>query len=199
MQTGAQRRPVSTHLTRPAGSFWNEFRRLDNGFHEFSSTPNIYKAHFRPENTSTISFCRHPDSDRPGAVRIPVNTNCLFTSHTALNNAQTTEKSEVRGQGGRDMMSPSRRRAAGRSRAAEATRSGDATARRRSCGGGRGAQARGYAPETRPTSRQHQLQPPKQAAPTLSTAPAAPSCQPVIFLKRGMPAFAIFCPPSSDT
>ena len=69
---------------------------MDNGFHEFSST-NIYKAHFRPENTSTISFCRHLDSDRPGAVRIPVNTNCLFTSHTALNNAQTTEKSEARG------------------------------------------------------------------------------------------------------
>ena len=72
---------------------------MDNGFHEFSST-NIYKAHFRPENTSTISFCRHLDSDRPGAVRIPVNTNCLFTSHTALNNAQTTEKSEVRGRAG---------------------------------------------------------------------------------------------------
>ena len=90
----------SSAFCRPAGSFWNEFRRLDNGFHEFSSTPNIYKAHFRPENTSTISFCRHLDSDRPGAVRIPVNTNCLFTSHTALNNAQTTEKSEVRGRAG---------------------------------------------------------------------------------------------------
>ena len=29
------------------------------------------------------------------------------------------------------------------------------------------AQVGGYAPETRPTSRQHQLQRPKQAAPTL--------------------------------
>ena len=40
-------------------------------------------------------------------------------------------------------------------------------------GGWRSTQVGGYAPETRPTSRQHQLQRPKQAAPALRSALSA--------------------------
>ena len=45
---------------------------------------------------------------------------------------------------------------------------------RASSGGGRrSTQVGGYALETRPTSRQHQLQPPKQAAPALHSSPSS--------------------------
>ena len=63
-----------------------------------------------------------------------------------------------------------------------------------SSGGGQcSTQVGGYAPETRPASRQHQLQPPKQAAPALHSARSARW----IYLKSGMPGFAIFRPSSS--
>jgi hypothetical protein len=48
-----------------------------------------------------------------------------------------------------------------------ATTSGARSAAASSGGGRRSTQVGGYALETRPTSRQHQLQPPKQAAPAL--------------------------------
>ena len=54
-----------------------------------------------------------------------------------------------------------------------ATTSGARSAAASSGGGRRSTQVGGYAPETRPTSRQHQLQPPKQAAPALHSAHSA--------------------------
>ena len=54
-----------------------------------------------------------------------------------------------------------------------ATTSSARSAAASSGGGRRSTQVGGYAPETRPTSRQHQLQPPKQAAPTLHSARSA--------------------------
>ena len=48
-----------------------------------------------------------------------------------------------------------------------ATTSGARSAAASSGGARRSTQAGEYAPEARPTSRQHQLQPPKQAAPAL--------------------------------
>ena len=55
-----------------------------------------------------------------------------------------------------------------------ATTSGARSAAASSGGGRRSTQVGGYAPETRPTSHQHQLQTPKQAAPALC-APTAPA------------------------
>ena len=51
-----------------------------------------------------------------------------------------------------------------------ATTSGARSAAASSGGGWRSTHVGGYAPEARPTSRQHQLQPPKQAAPALHSA-----------------------------
>ena len=55
-----------------------------------------------------------------------------------------------------------------------ATTSSARSAAASSGGRQRSTQVGGYAPETRPSSRQHQLQPPKQAAPALHSA-AAPA------------------------
>ena len=74
-----------------------------------------------------------------------------------------------------------------------ATTSSARSAAASSGGRQRSTQVDGYAPETRPSSRQHQLQPPKQAAPALHSA-AAPASW--IYLKSGMPGFAIYCPSS---
>ena len=60
-------------------------------------------------------------------------------------------------------------------------------------GGRRSTQVGGYAPETCPTGRQHQLQPPKQAAPTLHSAHSA--CW--IYVKTDMSGLAIYRPSSS--
>ena len=57
-------------------------------------------------------------------------------------------------------------------------------------GGWRSTQVGGYAPETRPTSRQHQLQP--------QNRPRPPCCARWIYLRSGMPGLAIYCPSSSD-
>ena len=54
-----------------------------------------------------------------------------------------------------------------------ATTSSARSAAASSGGGQRSTQVGGYAPETRPTSRQHQLHPPKQAAPALHSALSA--------------------------
>ena len=54
-------------------------------------------------------------------------------------------------------------------------------------------QAGEYAPEARPTTRQHQLQPPKQAAPALHSACSARW----IYVKTFMTGLAIYCPSSS--
>ena len=54
-----------------------------------------------------------------------------------------------------------------------ATTSSARSATASSGGGQRSTQVGGYAPETRPTSRQHQLQPPKQAAPALHSSPSS--------------------------
>ena len=54
-----------------------------------------------------------------------------------------------------------------------AATSGAHSATASSGGGRRSTQAGEYAPEARPTSRQHQLQRPKQAAPTLHSAHSA--------------------------
>jgi hypothetical protein len=60
-------------------------------------------------------------------------------------------------------------------------------------GGRRSTQAGEYAPEARPTSRQHQLQPPKQAAPALHSARSAHW----IYVKTFMTGLAIYRPSSS--
>ena len=71
-----------------------------------------------------------------------------------------------------------------------ATTSSARSAAASSGGGRRSTQAGGYAPETRPTSRQHQLQPPKQAAPALHSAHSA--CW--IYVKTDMSGLAIYRP-----
>ena len=58
-----------------------------------------------------------------------------------------------------------------------ATTSSARSAAASSGGGRRSTQVGGYAPETRPTSRQHQLHPPKQAAPALRSARSARSAR----------------------
>ena len=76
-----------------------------------------------------------------------------------------------------------------------ATTSGARSATASSGGGRRSTQVGEYAPETRPTSRQHQLQPPKQAAPALHSAHSA--CW--IYVKTDMSGLAIYRPSSSCT
>ena len=76
-----------------------------------------------------------------------------------------------------------------------ATTSGARSAAASSGGARRSTQAGEYAPEARPTSRQHQLQPPKQAAPALHSAHSA--CW--IYVKTDMSGLAIYRPSSSDS
>ena len=74
-----------------------------------------------------------------------------------------------------------------------ATTSGARSAAASSGGGRRSTQVGEYAPEARPTSRQHQLQPPKQAAPALHSARSAHW----IYVKTFMTGLAIYRPSSS--
>ena len=74
-----------------------------------------------------------------------------------------------------------------------ATTSSARSAAASSGGGRRSTQAGEYAPEARPTSRQHQLQPPKQAAPALHSARSAHW----IYVKTFMTGLAIYRPSSS--
>ena len=75
-----------------------------------------------------------------------------------------------------------------------ATTSSARSAAASSGGGRRSTQAGEYAPEARPTSRQHQLQPPKQAAPALHSARSAHW----IYVKTFMTGLAIYRPSSSQ-